>query len=258
MEKKIFSRNLLSEVVLQVHFSNPISVDGDTLKKLNDSLPYEKKEYKEGTVKRIEFRLDKGNENLSISQIGKSGTFSIHDFDYENKFILEPETFLLTVSKYERFSSFFEIFRKGFEAFQIVNKVTEYKRIGLRYINTFTLEDEDIKSMADWKEFINPVFIPDYSKVAILETELSLRRNMNRFYFGDGESFINAYLGLWNKSFPGKMTEKEFVLDMDSYVDNKIMSEKDVLDVPPILNEKAYKCFRSLIAPKLEERLDRK
>jgi uncharacterized protein (TIGR04255 family) len=258
MEKKIFPRNLLKSVVLQVSFNNPITVTGETVKKLFDSLPYEKKEYKEETVKKYEFKVDKGNESLNISQLGKSGIYLVHDFDYENKFILDPEKFTLSVSKYERFKSFFENFLKGFDALQTVNKVVEYKRIGLRYINVFSLEDEDIKGIADWKEFINPAFIPNYASINVQETELSLRRNMNRFYFGDGDAFINVYLGLWNNGFPGKITEKEFILDLDCYVDNKIMNDKDIQEIPLALNEKAYKCFVSLITNKLQERLESK
>jgi len=257
MEKKIFPKNYLTDVVLQVDFNNPVTLTTEMIQGVHKALPFEKKEFKEQSIKILEFKIDKDNEAFNIHQVGKSGTYFINDnAEFPVKFIIDNSKFLLSVSKYSRFSSFFEIFLRGFDTFQNINRIPEFKRIGLRYINIFALDDEDIKTNADWKEFINPAFIPDYSNVKISETDLTLRRSMNRYYLGDGETFINVYMGIWNKSFPGMITDKEFILDMDCYVDNKILSESDITVIPKAMNEKAYKCFFSLLTDKLKSKLE--
>jgi len=258
MEKKIFPKNYLTEVVLQVDFNNPVRLTSEMIKGIHNALPFEKKEYKENSLKVYEIKVEKENESLNIRQVGKSGSFFAQELEQPVKFMVDNEKFLFSVSKYSRFSSFFDIFLKGFKALQTINHVSEFKRLGLRYINIFVFDDEEIKSILDWRKYFKPAYIPNYEEINIEKTGLSIRRSMNRLIFGDGESFINAYFGVWNKSFPGMIVDKEFILDMDCYVDNKILSEDDVFEMPKMMSEKAYKCFYSIITDRLEEKLEEK
>jgi uncharacterized protein (TIGR04255 family) len=257
VEKKVFPHNFLNEVILQVNFNNPVRLTSEMIRTFHESLPFKKKEYQERDIKGVEIKFEKDNESLNMTRIGKSGIFQINDYDHTVKFILDHEKFLFSTSKYEHFSLFFEDFKKGFQAFQGTNKVTEYKRLGLRYINIISLAEEEIKNISDWREFIKSAYIPDYPGVNILETELTLRRNMNRFVLGDGEVFMNINLGLWNNSFPGKITDREFVLDIDCYIDNKILSENDILEMTSGMNEKAFKCFISMTTERLQGRMEK-
>ncbi len=251
MEKLIFPKNYLKEVILRADFNNPISLDSGMIKNIYNSLPFEKKEFKEDTVKGYELNIDKGNESFKIMQVGKSGTFTINDQPKPFKFIVDHEKFALTGSAYERFATFYGHFLKGFEVFQSIQKVTEFKRLGLRFINIISLNDELIKELSEWKEFINAVFVPNYLEVKIEETEFTLRRNINSFVMGDGEMFVNIQLGIWNNSYPGKIVDKEFILDIDCFIDNRILSDGDILEVTKRMDEKAYKIFHSLTTPRL-------
>lgn len=142
MEKKVFTKNYLTEVILRVDFNNPINLTTDMIKDLHNTLPFEKKEYKENTVKGYELNFGDQNEPLKITQKGKSGTFTINDLPNPIKLVIDHEKVALTASKYEKFDPFYECFKKGFETFQRIQRVTEFKRIGLRYVNIFSLGDE--------------------------------------------------------------------------------------------------------------------
>jgi uncharacterized protein (TIGR04255 family) len=258
MEKKIFAKNYLTEVILRVDFNNLISLTTEMIKDLHNALPFEKKEYKENTVKGYELKFGDESEPLKITQKGKSGTFTINDPPTPIKFIIDHEKFALTSSKYERFDSFYEYFKKGFETFLRIQRVTEFKRIGLRYVNVFSLGDEIIKEISGWKEFINSAYIPNYQDIKVEETEFTLRRNMTSFILGDGEMFVNIQLGIWNNSFPGKIVDKEFVLDIDCFIDNRILTDSEVLEVVKSMNKKAYFVFYSLTTPRLRSLMEAK
>lgn len=258
MEKKIFPKNYLTEIILRADFNSPIILDSKTIKELHKLLPFKKKEYKEDTVKGYEIKIDKGNETFHITHVGKSGTFTINDQPIPTKITVDHEKFLVTSAKYERFTSFNEVFLKGFDTFQKIRKVVEFKRIGMRFINIISLGDKVVKEISEWKEFINPAFVPNYKLIKIEESEFQLRRNMNSFVFGDGEMFANVQIGIWNNSYPGKIVDREFVLDIDCFIDNRILSDSEIIEVVKGLNEKAYKIFYSLTTPRLKKMMEAK
>jgi len=254
MAKKVYKRNFITRALLRIDFNNTVNLTSDILKKFKEKLAFTDLEFKEGTVKRLELKVDKEDQSFSVMNIGKSGTYK---FDKGSaKFTLDHEKFLLLVNKYERFSSFYEKFKTGFSVMQDLIKINEFKRIGLRYINTISLDE--VKELSDWKKFIKPDIVPNYAKIKIGNSKFSLRRNMNRFVFGDGEFFVNIHSGIWNKNYPSKLTNKECILDIDCYVDNVILESEDILSKPREMDKIAFKYFEFLITSKLRVILEEK
>lgn len=253
MAKKAYKKNFITLAYLRIDFNNTINLTSDILKKFKERLcfkylEFKDLEFKEGTIKKLELKVDKEDQSFSVMNIGKKGTYK---FDKGSaKFTLDHEKFLLLANKYERFSSFYEKFKTGFSVMQQVIKINEFKRIGLRYINTIDLDE--IKELSDWKKFIKPDIVPNYAKIKIGNSKFSLRRNMNRFLFGDGEFFVNIHSGIWNKNYPSKLTDKGYILSIDCYIDNVILESEDILSKPGEMNEIASKYFDFLITSKLK------
>jgi len=249
MEEKVYQRNFISEVILRVDFNKSIALTSENLRTFKDALKYEV-EYKEESVTKYEMKFEKDNQSFNIVNIGKLGSYLLKS--HNAKFIFDHEKFLLTTNKYVRFSAFYDLFKTGVLIMQGVIDINEFKRIGLRYINTIELDE--LKALSDWREFINADFIPDYSKIRIDASNFSLRRNMNTFIFKDGEYAVNVNLGLWNREFPSIISnDKSVILDIDCYIDNVLLNKEDILSKPDNMNKVALLYFESLITDKLRK-----
>lgn len=254
MAKKVYKKNFITTVSLTIEFNNNINLSSYILKKFKERLSFKDLEFKVGTLKKLELKVDKEDQSFSVINIGKSGTYKFNKGS--NIFKLDHEKFLLIVNKYERFSSFYETFKTGFLVLQQVIKVNEFKRINLRYINNISLDE--IKEFSDWKKFIKPYIVPNYAKIKIENSKFSLRRNMNLFVFGDGEFFVNINSGIWNKNYPSKITDTDCILGIDCYIDNVTLESEDILSKPREMNKIAFKYFEFLVTSKLKVILEEK
>jgi len=255
VEKAKYKRNFIIEALIRIDFNGPINLTSPILKKFKKNLKIENIEFEEKTVKKVDLRLKEKNQIFSIENIGKAGVYNF-DNGY-SRFEIDFEKFFLLSNKYVSFSKFFDNFKKGFLTIQNLLNIKEFTRIGLRYINK--IKFENIKSLKDWKKFINKDFIPNYSKIENVNNILKnfdLRRNFNLFVFSDGEFFVNINLGIWNDNFPGKIMNNEFILDIDCYIDNVILNDEDILKKPERMNRIAFKYFDLITTQELKIKLE--
>lgn len=249
----MYKKNYIKEVILKVDFNTKLQQLGtDILKEIKNKLPFEDIELKESTLKKLEVLVSEKDQNVNFSTVGQKGIYRFQN--NKSKFILDVESFSITTSEYQKFDLFFDNFKKGFNALQQILEIKEFNRIGLRFVNIIKLDN--IEKNSNWQEYINPNFIPNYDEIKFENTNFSLRRNMNRFVFGDGEYFVQFHIGLWNKNFPSKITDKEFIIDIDCYIDNVVLDVNDIKDKPPLMSDITYNSFKFLITPKFEEILE--
>lgn len=248
----MYKKNFIKEVILRADFDKPQKWEPDVLKAIKSKLTFEDVELKESQIKQLAIGVSKEDQVLNVSNIGYKGIYSFEN--NKSKFVLDPESFLLTTSEYKKFDLFFDNFQKGFNSLQQILKIKEFKRIGLRFVNIIKLDN--VKKSSDWKKYINPNFIPKYDNINFEDANFSLRRNMNRFVFGDGEYFVQFNIGIWNKNFPSKITEQEFIIDIDCYIDNVILEVNDIINKPPLMSDITYNSFKLIIKSKFEEILE--
>jgi len=222
----MYKQNFIKEVVLEIKFNSPITdLKSTALMRFKNGLKFKDVEFKEETIRRFELDVKDGSQSFDISTVGKKATFR---FDGGiNKFVLDNGGFLLAVKKYENFKKFFDIFKLGFIVFTQNFAIKEFKRVGLRYINRIQIDK--IKKISEWSKFINSSFI------------------------GDGEYFVNIHAGIWNNNFPSKIIDKNFIIDIDCYVDNLILSNNDIQHRPKKMNIITFNCFESLVTSKFKE-----
>ncbi len=166
-----------------------------------------------------------------------------------HKFHVDNDSLLLIANKYINFNSFFDIFKKGFNAFLEVVDVREYKRIGLRFINR--IEVPSIDNISSWSQYINQNLIPNYECITLPDSDFSLRRNMNDIFLGNGEYFLRYRTGIWNKEFPSKIIDEEFIIDIDCYIDNVVLDRVDILNRPPLMSNITCNSFKFIATPEL-------
>ncbi len=244
----MYKTNFIKEVILRIDYNTPISdLQSDALKRLKSMSIYQSSEFKEEIIKSLELKFEQEEQSFRMRTEGVRGTYSLDDGIHI--FRIDNQAFSLNASKYTEFDTFFEIFRSGFNAFQEVFNVEEYKRIGLRFINR--IEIDQLAGITSWKEYINPHLIPNYEHITLPENGFTLRRNMNDIILGNGEYFLRYRTGLWNKEFPSKIIDKEFIIDIDCYIDNVVLGRDDILNRPPFMSDITCNSFKFIATPEL-------
>ncbi len=244
----MYKTNFIKEVILRIDYNTPISdLQSDSLKRLRSMSIFQGSEFNEEIIKGIELKFEQEEQSFRMSTVGMRGTYSLDDGIHI--FRIDNQAFSLTASKYTRFDSLFSIFRSGFNAFQEVFAVEEYKRIGLRFINR--IEIDQLAGITSWKEYINPHLIPNYEHITLPENGFTLRRNMNDIFLGNGEYFLRYRIGIWNKEFPSKIIDDEFIIDIDCYIDNIVLDRDDILNRPPLMSDTTFNSFKFIGTPEL-------
>lgn len=247
----MYKKNFITEVILRIDFETPLTeLTSESLKKLRSVDILQQSDFKEQEVKLLEAKLAPAEQELRISTVGSKGTYKLNDG--VSTFILDNGAFLLTADKYEQFDPFFDIFKKGYRALQDVVSVAKFKRIGLRFINR--IEVDRLSGITAWKDYINPGLIPNYEGIAL--PNFSLRRNMNEIFLSDGEYVVHYRIGIWNKDFPSKIVDKEFIVDIDCYIDNVVLESDDILNKPPLMSQITYDSFKFIATSELIKLLE--
>lgn len=249
----MYKRNFITEVILRVDFETPLTkLTSDQLKQLRSLDILQQSEFKEEEVKELELKFEPEEQSFRLSTIGRRGKYSLKNGI--GTFILDNKAFLLEANKYERFDAFFNTFKRGYRALQDVLDIKQFKRIGLRFINR--IEVDELDSITAWTMYINPDLIADYAKIAPTEGDFSLRRNMNDMFLSDGEYLVHYRIGIWNKDFPSKITNKEFIVDIDCHIDNVVLESEDILNRPPLMSQITFDTFNFIVTDELIKLLE--
>ena len=244
----VYKKNFISEALLRIDFQTPIDLTSDVIKKYKTDLGIADVELKERSVQQVQMKFEKDNKHVDWINVGTSGQYIFNEG--KSFFELDPQHFLLLTNRYEHFPGFIEIFRLGYVKFQALVAVKEFKRIGLRFLNKIKIKEG--MELNEWQKYINHDFIPNYSSTNSPLDKFSLRRNRNLFVYGDGEYLINIHTGIWNNNYPGIISDQEFILDIDCYVDNIILSDNDILKKPHEMSDLTFKYFELIASDDLK------
>jgi len=247
----MYKRNFITEVILRVDFETPLTkLTSDQLKQLKSLDILQQSEFKEDEVKELELKFEPEEQSFRLSTVGRRGRYVLNDG--VSTFILDNQAFLLTADKYERFDPFFDTFRRGYRPLQDVLAVEKFKRIGLRFINR--IEVANLAGITAWRQYVNPDLIPEYASIAL--PDFNLRRNMNDIFLSDGEYLVRYRIGIWNKDFPSKITNNEFIVDIDCYIDNVVLESADILNRPPLMSQITFDTFNFIVTDELIKLLE--
>lgn len=212
MSEICYKKNHLQEVVARIDFSSPI-------KALNDAVLPEK------VIKALKsrypiFESSKGRtQNIVVSEQGVETIIQefqqwIYHGENREKTITVTHDFI-TVSIRE-YKSYEEFKLDVIEPIEEISKIEEnisINRTGLRYINVFPNISNTFGEVA---EKFHPMIALPFNNII---DENNLSRIINISEYIEDEVKCRVQSGMFNPDYPAKIKNKEFVLDMDAFID---------------------------------------
>jgi len=250
----MYKKNFITDVIIRLDFNLPFDTSSkDTLDQFKTNLKIENVELIESPVNKFEFNISDHSKNKFTVE-GLQGIYKINDS--KRMFILNPN-FLHYSSKYSNSDMYnnYQVledeFSKGLNSINDINNDVLFKRFSFRFINN--INTPEVKKLLDWKNYINNEYISNYGDIKPEEYKhFSLRRKMNSTYLSNGEYMIRINLGIWNESFPGFITNNDFIIDIDCYIQNLILEYSDIKDRLSEMCKIIYKFFNNIIDEKLK------
>ena len=238
---------------------------------------YEDIRYEEPFLKDVIFRLDYGNRldafnqslppklastalkhfPISEPQKGQAQQFTVspgaiqakteemtnwiyHGKTREKTLNVTSDSLVITNRKYQKFEGFREdtdtITAVLFES----QKDLVIARLGLRYINIL---DVPGNNPLDWSDYV------DEKMLGIINTHKNqghLSRVFHIVEFNYGDLYAKFQFGIPNPDYPALIKRKQFILDIDAYVQGALTKE-DVLESTYTAHEKIQELFESSI-----------
>lgn len=209
-----YSKHYLSNVICRIDFSTLLSESIlSELSMEKDIINYFPLKLKDIVEEETNFNLidEPGSEPVLSKEKNSFIRKTFVDSEGANKFIFSPKYILLDYSNY----SSFEMLRTHLET--IVKKIILLSpeivvtRFGLRYINTFNVDDMRIQ-----KSFFSNI-LNEFVCVSSLENA-TLSRAMGHFEYVNNDIRLNFNFGEFNRNYPGILQKRDFVLDYDASV----------------------------------------
>jgi uncharacterized protein (TIGR04255 family) len=253
MTKK-YKRNYLDRVILKIDFD---ATEDDLhfkkyLSKLNDIFPYKAKgEGYEGMIE-IDIKKDEVKKERKIIN-----TWDYFDA-YKNKKVTVTPGFIAIEYLNRSYKDSKELLSdcdKVIYEFIKELSISSIKRLGLRYINRFNL-DEDFKDSIDWntffsKDLVSPI---NFSK----KIRYSIVRSMSNLHLRLENQDILIRYGIWNQDFPSENTSKEFILDIDAFSRNSIDNPSEINTIIRRYNNDIKNIFEKSINSEIKKLLNKK
>lgn len=148
----------------------------------------------------------------------------------------------IVIKNYINYSEFEKIISDITTIFFDIYKDLVINRLGLRYINQIKLEE---KTLYDWTGYLDSSLI---ANLGFVEKQDSIRRAMSFLEIAiDEETKLRLQYGVFNSTYPGKLLNKEFVLDYDCSTEVQFDKKN--------LNEKSKK-FNDIITEYFEKSIE--
>lgn len=242
--KKKYKKNYLTQVICQLTFVSPLeSISDELMKRFKDGLG---EGY--GELSRQELRgIVVHNDGSSVSTESQNRqTWELLSTDKKHSIAVAPESMSITFKTYSTFADNSLVIQKVLDEFtKIQPELETIQRLGLRYVNTVTVQSDDV----DWKEYINPKLAASIDFIPSDE----LRRSMHGMVIQhDDDTAMNFNYGIYNQYFPGPITDNEFILDYDAYNVEPI-PVKNSMDLLKSFNKALAIYFENSITDKLRD-----
>jgi uncharacterized protein (TIGR04255 family) len=241
---EVYTKTFLDTVICQVRFSPLLLIETDTqllARFQNEKVRNHFPDLKEN----INFVFETNPSNLtqnSVQPIPQKTYTLTGDFGS----IVFSRSFLsLTTKKYSNWTNFFEIFNLILDALMQTYGITNFSRIGLRYINIIDKNKPEYPEagLTLWENFIKRdylSFLPDDESGDINIT--------NILSIGNDGYKINNIIAT---AIDTLTNNKILAIDNDSFLQKNHIEPTTVKDVLNTLNTNAYNIFRTIITEEL-------
>jgi len=201
----------LKDVIIRVDFISPIE---QLKKQLPKALSSEVLKYypisepKKTIAKGFEFSVQGAVKSLADME---SMVWNFYGKEREKILRIDSQALTINYKKYNKYhflrDEFFNIVSTFFDVFP----EAQGSRIGLRYINEITLEDENV---FDWSKYINDNLLGVFN---FYDNKSNYARLLNNIEFNFDDFILKFHFGMHNPDYPSKIVKKVFILDYDAF-----------------------------------------
>ncbi len=209
MEKICYKTNPIKEVIARLDFLNHISqlrveLPKDFVLSIKKLFPIG--EYRDLVSKELQIKgADVHHKDFNIKE------WRFFNKERTNKLYLAENTLVLSTKKYSRYDDFFSDFKYVINAFCETYPDFQFKRFGLRYINSIQIDEPN---PFDWKKYINSNMLSIFK---IPENKNSIARALQNLELKIDDFNLRFQFGMHNPDFPLPIKKKIFILDLDAY-----------------------------------------
>ena len=227
--QKMYKKNFLTNVIFRIDYPQITEYSQELLKKFQEAIKSEFPILQESPGKIIEFSVGEDQKVEFKDKELLKWTF----FSKNKKRIasVEHNNMTLEFLEYDCFESLEKTLKTLLESLKNVFGEIISTRVGLRYVNQISLEEEDT---FNFKDYIDDSLTKNLEFIE----DKNLSRTISVLEILEGEYSLRFQYGIPNSLYPGKILRKEFVLDIDGYT-NDALNQKEVMDkIKEIYNRK--------------------
>lgn len=206
-EKKKYRNNFLKQVIYQVTYQRNESINDTSMKAFLKALGDNYKVLE--TVRQQGFIIQNDGSDIKTEK-EDSFVWQVESVNKDHVIVVNRDFFSITFNTYINFRHYVEVVANGHRAFAEIFDIKHFTRLGLRYVNQISPQDEEV----NWSEYINSKLT---DSLTFVEKDL-LRRSMHSLVIAhDEETLVTINYGIFNQFFPAAITDKEFIIDIDAY-----------------------------------------
>ena len=248
-----YKNNYIYEMVCEVRFSTILKINNDSseeLSLLQDKLRSMFPVYNQVNENKYGFKVNQEDEGFP--QVFKRNNLNHNFITEDNKMNvkLTSNYISLITTDYVDWEDYKEKFYFVIECFKDVFKVNNFNRIGIRYINTYSREEFNIKSNKDWSKYI----VKELLGLSIREEKSRVYKTNIEIPYDDG-SITRIISGFGERREEENVSVPIYILDIDNYVasNNSYEELSQTLDNLHLHNSEV---FESLITNDLREKME--
>lgn len=244
-----YKQNFINEAIFRLDFAVSIeelktSINRELSKIISDEFPI----FESNQVPFNSVFVDQKNLNSKDGvkiETGVQSEWKFYGRNREKYVTLNSNVLIISYKEYESFASFSDninrIVKKMYDIFDDV----QIKRMGIRYINTITLNSENL---FDWTGYINDALL---SQLSFKAESSDFTRLLTKLEYKYGYNRLTFQYGMFNPNYPSKIKDKVFVLDYDYSTDSFTDNPKDVIH---FVNE-AHDAIEEMFEKSIEDEL---
>lgn len=243
VERFVYGRNPLSEVICQIRFDSNLEIEKETPSEFQKLV----REHFPKYVQRESAFISVGN--AQPVHVSSPHPIRYHDFSSKEGFLtltLCSDFMALSCSRYERWSQFKDSFKVGWEALNAVYFPSNFTRLGLRYRNLLGLDM--LPGATSWGELLRPEL---WSAQSAFQGLTTVQNHLVRWQLQlneRDEAVLHFGTVLGDENTPN------YGIDIDIYTTQE-MSQNDVHPILTQFNRQVRRIFRWCISDELHNAL---
>ena len=251
MNRVIFQKNPLVEVILQFRFPTILSINVNEPVDFQEAIRHEYPIYQAGIENSQEIQLVANNDSFLPSVINKQQFKNYAFISADGKYKINLACSFISIStvNYTRWEEFFGHFESVLNEFIKIYQPAFFERIGLRYVDAISKKNLGLEDKS-WKDLIKecwlgPLAITEDCKAIIVNSD-------SEIILDDGITRLKIHTGLGNIN---NTSEQVFIVDTDFIHINNI-NPLDYMNTLNILHNHSRFFMEKVITNDLYKAMD--